>query len=76
VPKKSEVGSPKEIYLEAWYAARDAPIGISVIAHPRDAVYTRLLEIRRSMGVPELLEFDVIKPAHAENELWIVRKKK
>ena len=74
-PKASELITPKEDYATAWYSALHSKVGITVSAFPRDAVYQRLLQVRREINDPLLLGLEIVKPAHAENELWIIRKR-
>ena len=75
-PKKDELYTTREEYMEAWYAALAAPVGIVVTAFPRDAVYARLFAVRKEIADPELFALDIIKPSHAENELWMVKRRK
>jgi len=74
-PKASELITPKEDYASAWYDALNAKVGVAVIAFPRDAVYQRFLQVRREIDDPQLLTLEIVKPAHAENELWIIKKR-
>ena len=74
-PKTSETFTSREDYMEAWYAALNAPVGVAVSAFPRDAVYARLNQIRKEIGDPELFRLEILKPSHAENELWLVKKR-
>lgn len=74
-PSASELITPKEAYLDAWYSALAAPVGVALRAFPRDPVYQRLLQVRREIGDPQLMILEIVKPAHADTELWIIRKR-
>lgn len=70
-----ELLTSREEYIGAWRAAQGSACGVALRAFPRDSVYQRLLQIRRELGDPALKELEIVKPAHAENELWIIKKR-
>lgn len=74
-PRSDELLTPKEDYMAAWYAALNSPAGVAVRAFPRESVRVRLMAIRTQIGDPQLLGLEIVQPAHAENELWIIKKR-
>lgn len=74
-PSSDELLTPKEDYQEAWYAALHSPVGIALRAFPREAVRARLMAIRTQIKDPLLAGLEIVQPAHAEDELWIIKKR-
>ena len=68
--------TPKEAYLEAWYAALRSQYGIAVKAYPIDAVRARLMQVRSQQGDISLFDLTVVKPNHRPNELWLIHRNK
>lgn len=74
-PSSSELLTPKEDYMAAWYAALHSPVGVAVRAYPRESVRARLMAIRTQIGDPELSSLEIVQPAHSQDELWIIKKR-
>lgn len=60
--------------IEIWYEALEAEHGLVVRTSFRDKFKMTLYGARRKAQDPDLEPFEIVCPAHAPDELWIVRK--
>lgn len=61
--------------LELWYRALRAEHGIAIVTTDRPKLIRKLLEARKNSDSAELADLMAIDSPHAENEVWITRRK-